>query len=58
MVDETTGLFNTEQIVLCLRYVNDSVEVHEELIVLHNLEVVRNIVLRMNLAIINSHGQC
>ena len=32
MVDETTDLSNTEQMVLCQRYVDDSFEVHEELI--------------------------
>ena len=32
MVDETTDLSNTEQMVLCLRYVDDNLEVHEELI--------------------------
>ena len=32
MVDKTTDLFNTKQMVLCLHYVDDSFEVHEELI--------------------------
>ena len=32
IVDETTYLSNVEQMVLCLRYVDSSFEVHEELI--------------------------
>ena len=38
MVDETTDKSNTEQMVVCLRYVDDSIEVHEEFLGLHNLE--------------------
>ena len=38
MVDETTDLFNTEQMVPCLHYVDDSFEVHKELIRLNSLE--------------------
>ena len=30
MVDETTDLANTEQMVFCLRYVDESLQVHEE----------------------------
>lgn len=32
MVDETTDVSNTEQMVFCLRYVDDNLEVHKELI--------------------------
>ena len=38
MVDETTDLSNTEQMVFCLRYVDDSLEVHEEFIGLYSLD--------------------
>ena len=34
-VDETTELSNTEQMVLCLRYVDDDLKVHEKLIAIH-----------------------
>ena len=67
MVDGTTDLSNTEQMVLCLRYVDNNLEVHEELIGLYSLEstsanmVVRafkDILLHMNLTINNCRGQC
>ena len=32
MVDETTDLSNTEQMVLCIRHGDNNLEVHEELI--------------------------
>ena len=38
MVDETTDLSNTEQMVFCLRYVDSSLEIHEELIGLYSIE--------------------
>lgn len=38
MVDETTDLSNTEQMVFCLRHVDDHFDVHEEVIGLHSLE--------------------
>ena len=38
MVDETTDLSNTEQMVFCLRYVDDNLEVHEEFIGLYSLD--------------------
>lgn len=38
MVDETTDLSNTEQLVLCIRYVDDYLNVHEEPVGLYSLE--------------------
>ena len=67
MVDETTDLSNTEQMILCLRYVDDNLDVHEEVIGLHSLEslsadtivsTVQDILLRLNLRIDNCRGQC
>ena len=67
MVDETTDLSNTEQMVLYLRYVDNNLEVHEELIGLYSLEstsadvvvtAINDILLRMNLTINNCCGQC
>ena len=64
---ETTDLSNTEQMVLCIRHIDDNLEVHEELIGLYSLEstsadmvvsTVKDILLRMNLTINNCHGQC
>ncbi|KAI6658761.1 Zinc finger MYM-type protein 1-like [Oopsacas minuta] len=67
MVDETTDLSNTEQMVLCLRHVDDDLNVHEELIGLYSLEstsadnimlTIQDIQLRLNLSINNCRGQC
>ena len=67
MVDETTDLSNTEQMVFCLRYVDDDLEVHEEVIGLYSLDstsadsilaTVQDILLRMNLRIDHCRGQC
>ncbi|KAI6656107.1 Zinc finger MYM-type protein 1-like [Oopsacas minuta] len=67
MVDETTDLSNTEQMVLCLRYVDDDLEVHEEVIGLHSLEstsadmivsTIQDILLRLNIRIDHCRGQC
>ncbi|KAI6655415.1 Zinc finger MYM-type protein 1-like [Oopsacas minuta] len=67
MVDETTDLSNTEQMVLCLRHVDDDLNVHEELIGLYSLEstsvdnimlTIQDILLRLNLSINNCRGQC
>lgn len=67
MVDETTDLANTEQMVFCLRYVNDSLQVHEEVIGLHSMEstsaesivaTIKDILLCMDLKMDNCRGQC
>ena len=67
MVDETTDLANTEQMVLCLRHVDDDLNVHEELIGLYSLEstsndnimlTIQDILWRLNLSINNCRGQC
>ena len=67
MVDETTDLNNVEQMVFCLRFVSDDLEVHEEFIGLYSLEstsaesivgAIKDILLRLNLQITNCRGQC
>ena len=67
MVDETTDQSNTEQLAFCLRYVDSSLEVHEELIRLYSLEstlaesvifTIKDVLLRMNLRLENCRGQC
>ena len=67
MVDETTDISNTEQVVFCLQYVDNCLKVHEEFIRLHSLEstsaesivsAIKNILLRMDLKIQNCRGQC
>lgn len=67
MIDETTDLSNTEQMVCCLHYVDDDLEVHEEVIGLYSLDstsaemitaTVEDVLLRLNLRIDNCRGQC
>ena len=38
MIDETTDISNTEQMIFCLRYVDDDLLVHKEVIGLYCLE--------------------
>ena len=38
MVDETTDTSNTEQMVVCLRFVDNNLKVHEEVVGLYSLE--------------------
>ena len=58
MVDETTDLSNVEQLVMCLRYVDDDLDVYEEFVGLHSLEsttatvivsTIKDILLLLNL---------
>ena len=67
MVDETTDLSNTEQIVVCLRGVTEDLEVHEEVLGLYSLEstnadtivsTIQDVLLRMNLKLCDCRGQC
>ena len=60
MVDETTDISNREQVVLCLRWVDDSFEVHKEFTGLYTVDdisantlvgVIRDALLRMNLTL-------
>ena len=64
---DTSGLSNNEQMVLCLRFVDDNLEVHEELTGLYSLEstsadvvvsAMNGILLHFNQAINNFRGQC
>ena len=38
MADETTDISNTEQLALCLRFVDDQLVSHEEFIGLHSMK--------------------
>lgn len=67
MVDETTDLSNTEQLICCLRYVDSDLEVHEEVIGLYSLDstsaemitaTIEDVLLCLNLRIDNCRGQC
>ena len=67
MVDETTDISNTEQLVFCIRYVDSQLNSHEEFIGLHSLEsttaqsithTIQDILLRLSLQLENCRGQC
>jgi len=65
--DETGDISNTEQLVFCVRWVDDDLEVYEDFIGMHPLpnttadeivRVIKDILLRMNLRVENARGQC
>lgn len=67
MADEVTDAANHEQFVLCLRWVDDDLNPHEEFIGLQSVPniaadtlvaVIRDVLIRMNLSITNCRGQC
>ena len=67
MADEVTDLSNREQVVVCLRWVDQHFESHEEFVGLHVVDtvasdrittVLKGVLLRMNLNLSNCHGQC
>ena len=67
MVDEVTDAANHEQLVLCLRWVDDDLNPHEVFIGLQSVPniaadtpvtVIRDVLIRMNPFIINCRGQC
>ncbi len=67
MVDETTDMANIEQVVVCLRWVNEIFEVQEEFVGLYQVEsvhsekiyqVITDILLRLNLCMSKIRGQC
>lgn len=39
MADETGDSANIEQLVLCLRWVDDELQIHEDFIGLHSMEI-------------------
>ena len=69
MIDETTDtcISNKEQVVLCLRWVDNGLEAHEEFIGLHQVEstastvldgVIHDVLIRLNISISKIRGQC
>ena len=67
MVDETTDASNTEQVVICLRWVDSGLEVHEEFAGLYQvpntkastiIKVVRDVLSRFNISFSHLRGQC
>ena len=67
MTDECVDGANKEQLVICFRYVDKNLDVHEEFIglyqcpnILANTIVARlqDVMLRLNLQLSRCHGQC
>ena len=67
MADETADVSKIEQLVFCIRWVDNNLEAHEELIGLHPIpnteadtlvNVIKDILLRLNLRIADARGQC
>lgn len=67
MVDETIDIANIEQVVVCLRWVNEHFEACENFVGLYevvsieaekNFAAIKDVLLRLNLAISKVRGQC
>ena len=67
MVDETRDCSQHEQLVVCLRYCDAELEIHEVFVGFHELErqdaetlltIISDILLRYNLKLQNCRGQC
>ena len=67
IIDETTDISNTEQVVLVFRWVNSELSVYEEFIGLYKTEslqasslahIIKDVMLRLNLKIELYQGQC
>ena len=66
-VDKSTDFANKEQVVICLRWVDDNLHAHEECIGLYEIDnisaatlvyVIKDTLLRMNLSLARTRGQC
>ncbi len=67
MVDETTDVSNVEQVVVCLRWVSGTLEVHEDFVGLFEVTstkaetiyaAITDVLLRLNLSLSRVRGQC
>eukprot|EP00112_Aurelia_sp_Birch-Aquarium-sp1_P015994 Seg3588.3 transcript_id=Seg3588.3/GoldUCD/mRNA.D3Y31 product="Zinc finger MYM-type protein 1" protein_id=Seg3588.3/GoldUCD/D3Y31 len=67
MTDESADVSNKEQLVFCIRWVDDELIVHEDFIGMHPMEgtsadqivfIIKDILLRMNLRLEDARGQC
>ena len=66
-LNETTDISTNEQVVVVLRWVSQSLEVHEDFIGVYATDfiaadplvaIIKDVVLRMNLKLENCRGQC
>ena len=66
MADETADVSNKEQLIICIRWVDDCFVIHEDFIEMHPLErtnidqvaILKNALLRINLNTQRARGQC
>jgi len=64
MCDECTDISNQEQLVICIRWVNEQLQPQEDFISLYNVDdisantIIATIKVRMNLALSNCRRQC
>ena len=67
MIDETTDVSNKEQVVVCIRWVDEDLQAHEEFIGLYQVEstaatvligVIRDVFTRLNVSMNKIRGQC
>ena len=67
MVDETTDVSTTEQVVIVFRWVDSSLEVHEDFVGLYETDsitadslvsIIKDVILRFNIKLENCRGQC
>ena len=67
MVDETTDISNKEQVVLCFRWVDNTLEAHEEFVGMYQVEstqasvllhVIHDVLTRLNVCVAKLRGQC
>lgn len=67
MLDETTNISNNEQLVVCIRWVDKSLQPHEKFISLYHVEstqsstlvsTIHDVLQRVNISITKLRGQC
>ena len=66
MADEVADVSNKEQVVVCLRYVDNDFAIHEEFVGIHQVASIQSDVfvaglrdiLRINLSLSSCRGQC
>lgn len=67
MVDETTDASNTEQVVICIRWIDENMTPHEDFLGLYQVDcidastivsVIKDVLLRFNLSLSKCRGQC
>ena len=67
MIDETTDESNKKQVVICFRWVDDELDVHEDFIGLYETEsteaialltIIHDVLNRLNISITKLRGQC